>query len=452
MKTQLYGVSRIATHLWRTEGPIGGIRYRATILGICLLAAPAWAESTLSLDEAVKKTLEKNPSLQVFAFRQDAIAGERFTAALRPGFEFGVEAEDFAGTGSSQGFDSTEFTVSLSSIVELGGKRQARIATVDARNELILAEQQAKALDLIGRVTLQFIETLEVQERLSLAQETVALVHETLDAVRARVDAGATPYADLLRAEAAHSQAEIAVAQLERQFEAGRVALTTLWGETSVDFAQLDGDLFQFDPVVAFETLYSKAQNNPTILTFASEDRLRKAELHLARTKARSNVRWSVGVRRLQEPRDTGLVASVSIPLFASKRSSGDIRSALAAQSEVRVRRQEAMLHLYSQLYVAYQDRKQSVEAAKALKKDSIPALVQAVADTQKAYEQGRYGYLELIGAQQELLNAKNKFIDAASAALQAGVVIEQLAAEPLSIPSTSSTGKSTFKNGEFNQ
>ncbi len=50
-----------------------------------LLTTVARAEtpvSTLSLSTALQRTLEQNPSLKVFQFRREALAGSSFTALL----------------------------------------------------------------------------------------------------------------------------------------------------------------------------------------------------------------------------------------------------------------------------------------------------------------------------------------------------------------------------------
>jgi cobalt-zinc-cadmium efflux system outer membrane protein len=52
---------------------------------------------------------------------------------------------------------------------------------------------------------------------------------------------------------------------------------------------------------------------------------------------------------------------------------------------------------------------------------------------TRRAYESGRYSYLDLIAAQQSLLEAKAMLIRSAATALQAGVVIERLTGVSLS-------------------
>jgi outer membrane protein, heavy metal efflux system len=399
----------------------------ALCVGTWLMANHAFAEKSLSLGEATRKTLVNHAALQVFIYREEALMGRRQTSALRPGFELGAELENFAGTGTTNGIDEAEFTVSLSSVIELGSKRQARLASIDARSGLLEMERQVQALDILGAMTTQFIAVLALQERYVLAEESEALAKETTATVKSRVDAGAAPDAELLRALAMGSQARLVVSQIERELEVAKVALASFWGERRASISATKGDLFNFGSSIEFETLYQRAVDSPGIQIYASQARLQDSSVHLAKSQSKSDLRWSFGVRRLEGPSDSALVASIEMPLFSSRRNRGDVAAAMAERNEVPIRREQALNELYARLFDGYRTRAQSIEASRTLRDETIPALEQALSTTRRAYDSGRYGYLDLIAAQQALVDAKASLIDTASAALQAGVIIEQL-------------------------
>lgn len=390
-------------------------------------------QAALTLDDAILQTLQHNPRLRVFDVRMRGLKGLRESADLAPAYELGAEVENFAGSGEMQGLDASEQTVALSSVIELGGKRSARVALVDARADLLEAERKAEALDLLGEVTQGFVAALAAQERLNLAEDALALARTTLQAVEQRARAGAAPDAEVLRAKAALAQTEITLSHIRRVFETEKTQLVSLWGATEADFEELQGDLFQFPPADDFESLYARAQGGAALAVFASEARLKAAELRLSQARANSDISWSLGVRRMEGTGDTGLVAGVSMPLFAGRRGRGDIRAAQAERDQVAFRRKAALLDLHAQLFEAYQNRQQNIEAATALQDEVIPTLNRALRETREAYERGRYSYVDLIAAQQELLDARQRVIDAAASALRYGALIEQLTAEPLS-------------------
>ncbi|WP_438863091.1 TolC family protein [Neptunicella sp.] len=282
---------------------------------------------------------------------------------------------------------------------------------------------------------------LAVQKQVILAKEAAELASEGLRIVQKRASAGATPEAEVKRAQAVTAQAKLTLLAEQQRFSYLKTALSALWGLTTPDFNQVAGDLFQFGNNVTFETLYEKVKENPRIEIFAAQSRLKDAEIRLAQTQASADISWSVGVRRIQESNDTALLAGFSMPLFADKRNSGAVATAQAAKTQVLIQREVLLLDLHTQLFRAFHNRQQAIITVNTLNASIIPALEEALIETESAYQRGRYGYLEYVSARQELLTAKRTQIEAAAAALSYGAEIEQLTAEPLNIDDNTFSG-----------
>lgn len=386
----------------------------------------------LNLHEASHRVLEQNPELQVFRWRFSALEGRRAVADLRPGYELMLEAENVLGSGEFSNADSAELTLSLSSVIELGDKRQSRRAVADAHYQLTQAEREAFALDLLGRVTRNFISTLALQEKLALTRDAAALAETSQQLVNERVEQGASPKAEQLRAQAELVQARLRQNALAAKFESAKLALATSWGATQADFGSVSGELFRFEQTVGFEELFDRVSRSAAIQVFAQEARLREAELALARSQSRSNLNWSLGIRRFEEADASALTAGLSVPLFSGRRSRGEVQTALAEREMLDHQRQSALLSLRLSLFEAWQSHQQSVAAARQIRSEILPALEQALDQTRLAYQQGRYSYRDWVGAQRELLEARLALIDAAQTALLNQALIEQLTAEPL--------------------
>ena len=397
----------------------------------------AWAASTdtsITLNSAIERLIAQNPSLKIFPYRYAALQGQAETAGLRPAYELGFEAENVGGTGDFSGAGGAELTIALSSVIEMGNKRVARQGVVSHSRSVLDASRQVESLALLGEVTRRYVDVLAAQEQVTLAAEAAQLANESLRIVKKRATAGATPEAEVKRAQAAAEQAKLALLSEQQRLAYLKVSLSALWGVTTPDFARVRGDLFQFGEDVAFEMLYAKVEKNPAIEIFAAESRLKEAELRLAQTQSSADISWSVGVRRIQETDDTALVAGFSMPLFSGQRNTGAVSTALAEKNQVLAQRDVMLLDLHTQLFRAYHNRKQAIVAVKALRTAIIPALEQALVETQAAYQRGRYGYLDYVSARQELLSARRTQIEAAAAALTYGAEIEQLTAEPLAL------------------
>lgn len=396
--------------------------------------AHAATNTTLTLAEAIKKTLNQNPSLNVFPLREQGLQAERETAQLSPAYRVGAELENVAGTGQLSGTKSAELTVSLSSVLELGGKKQARVSVVDQKLALSRIKQQIASLDLLSTVTKNYIQLVIDKQRIQLAEEEVSLAQATADEVNKRVRAAIAPKADYARAVAAVEQARLNVTRVEQRMHAHKMALANLWGQMQPDFNQVSGSLFDYGSSRSFESLFEMVKNNPSLEFFAAETRLKESEIRLAKTQQQADIDWSVGLRRSADIDESALVAGFSVPLFAEKRAQSAVKSALAARNEITYHQQDFLLRIHSQLYQAYTARVQAIESATTLRESIIPQLTDALTQTKTAYQRGLYSYLDFLTARQELLNAKRALIEMSADALLLTAEIEQLTAEPLLI------------------
>jgi cobalt-zinc-cadmium efflux system outer membrane protein len=390
------------------------------------------ASTALALEEAIARTLKNNPQLYQYRFREKSLAAQRETSSLSPATQPGLEDDNVAGSGDFNGVDSAETTLALSSVIELGGKARSRVGLVDARTDRLDFERQAATLDVLGELTALFIRCRSTQENIHLAEEVVALSVQMLKTVEKRAAKGAAPEAEVMRAKAALARASIRLQALRSSFERQKVVLSSFWGNTTPQFSELSGSLSAFGNSDDFASLLQRAQKSPAIAIFASEARLKDAEVKLARAQSRVDIGWQLGVRRFEETGDTALVAGISIPLFSGKRNRSSITSALAERNAVDYQQADAMLKLHSRLFTAFSQREENTAAVKQFNSHVLPALKKALALTQQAYENGRYRYQDLIAAQEELLTAKQQRIEAATAAQLNQALIEQLIAEPL--------------------
>lgn len=411
--------------------------YRNGCLSAAFLAITLWSlhgyakstNTTLTLESAVAQTLANNPQLYQYTFVSDAFAARRQSSQLRPALAVELEIENFAGSGDGT---ISETTLALSSVIEIGGKRDARMSIHEAQLNRTQWEHQAATLDVLGELTTVFIDALASQENIRLAKGALRLSQSLLRTVKNRADKGAAPEAEVMRAKAAVARAEIRLAALEQRFDRQKVKLAHFFGETHAQFTTLEGNLYTFGTDELFESLYERVKASPALQVFASDVRTRDAEVRLARTRSRSDITWRVGVRRFEDTGDAALVAGLSIPLFTKSRNSGELNAALAERNAADYAQRASLLRLHEQLYEAHSLRNQNIVAVKKIRAATIPALEKALQLTHESYENGRYGYIDLVAAQTELLAAKQALIDAATNALISQALIEQLTSEGL--------------------
>lgn len=401
---------------------------------LCSTTTALGAENadTLTLKKALALALTHNPQLYQYRFSNEALDAQRQTSALRPALVLELEVDNLAGSGENQRFDSAETTLALSSVIELGGKRQARLSHSDTRINKVKWEQQAATLDVLGELTELYIEGLATQANVRLAEESLGLSQSLLKTVKARSARGATPEAGVMRAQAALTRAEIRLAALEQQFERQKVLLARFWGEATASFDTLEGSLFNFGTSQSFDQLFARVQTSPALELLASEARIRDAQVTLARASGRSDLSWRAGIKRFEETGDSAFTVGLAIPLFSGKRSNGEVKAALAKRNAIDYAQKYLLLQLHARLFEGWSLRKQSIAAVNKTQNVAIPALEKALKLTTAGFENGRYRYLDLIAAQEELLATKQALIDAATTALVSQALIEKLTSEAL--------------------
>lgn len=419
--------------------------WRAWLACLVLVVAAPGVRSAepappLSLRDAIASALKGNPELKESAFEMRAQEARRDTAALRPAPAFTAELEDVLGSGQYKGLSGAETTLAISQVVELGDKRDARIAAASAGIDTLTTARKAAQLDILAEVTRRYVAAAELQERLRLSERATALAQITLDAARLRVQAARAPHVEEDRATVALERSRLDAGGLRARLEAARRSLAATWGSDAAtldgrEFGQINGDLYRLPVIEPFDALIRRLEANPDFLRFASEERLREAELRLAATQKRADITFGAGVRHFQETGDVGLVASFSMPLFAGRRAQSAIAEAAARRDAVGAAREAALVRARAELFALYSDLREAEARVTALQATVLPRMEEALTETQYAFERGRYGYLELVDAQREFLDAQADRIEAAAQAQLLIAEIERLTNAPLANP-----------------
>ncbi len=385
--------------------------------------------SEITLQQALSRSLQHNPQLAGYKFRHAALSGEHTTAQLRPETRFQLEAENIAGSGEFSGVDAAELTLSFSSIIELGGQRDARTGVVTARQQQLQTERRVAVLDLVAAVNYRFIALLAAQEQQRLEEEAQHLGQALVDSLVKRVQAGSTPQAELMRARAALARTGIAVDKARQQAQEEALLLSAFWADASPDFTRAQGDLFALTNPEPLANWQTRLAQNPDLTLLGDATRLRTAELRKADSERKLALGWNAGVRQFQQSDDTAVILGVNIPLAAGQRASGAVQTARAEQDAARFAEDTAKSRLETRLNQTFIAHQQALNETLSLRDRILPLLQDASRATASAFEQGRYSSLELAMAQRELLETRAELINAALRAHETRIELERLTA-----------------------
>src|SRR5688572_1683856 len=397
-------------------------------------AAPASAEATgpLTLPAVLALTLTQSPRLQQYSWQVRAEEAGILQAGLRPNPRADLLVEDVLGTGEFRGGRHAQVTLALGQLIELGGKRAARVAVASRSRDVAQQEYEAERVDVLADASERFLAVLGRQDARALARTSTELTEATLETVQERVRAGATSSLEAKKAQIGLARARVEEEDALHELAVARSRLAAAWGSTTPSFERAEGDLFARAPIPAFPDLARRIGDSPDVLRRISEEGLRRAELDLAYAKRIPDLNLSFGPRWLQEPSEVSFLFGVAAPLPLFDRNQGGRAEARALAGKTTASRKSTEIRLQAALFEFHQELLHAEHVLGALEKQILPEAEEALSLSRQGFTQGRLSYLELLDAQRTFVDLKAEHLAAAASYHHLVLAIERLTGEPL--------------------
>ena len=164
----------------------------AALASVVALAAAAESSSGLTLSKALQRALATNPRLTAAERDVGIAAGRRIQAGAIPNPEASFELNNAFGSGDFRGLRSAETTLQLSQLIELGGKREARVAAGSAELDAAHWERAAVRLESISDTAVAFFTVLGAQRRIQIYDIQIVALDRLTPLLQGRVEAGAS--------------------------------------------------------------------------------------------------------------------------------------------------------------------------------------------------------------------------------------------------------------------
>jgi cobalt-zinc-cadmium efflux system outer membrane protein len=397
--------------------------------------------SELTLRDALALALQHNPELAAFGKERSAAEAAVLQAGALPNPVLDIGGDNLGNARKAEAGDRTT-AIQIGQLIELGGKRDARVRAAEASRDLAGWDYEVKRVEILSAVAQRFVDVLAAQQRRRLAEEALALARQVADVVAKRVQAGKVSPVEETKARLAQATAEIELEQARREGLAARSALGALWGASSPRFETAVGDLEKTVSLPAYEQLAERARDNPELARWSSEMARRQAAVDGEKAKAVPNVTLSAGVTRFSQFDDRAYMFGISVPLPLFDRNQGGILEASRRLDKASDELRAAQVRVLAELARAYQ-RVAAIEGEiKTLRNALLPGAQSAFDAAVKGYELGKFGFLDVLDAQRTLFQARTQYLRAL-ADYQRGVSeIERLVGGPLEMSPSAVTGK----------
>ena len=396
----------------------------------------------VTLREVLAVALLQNPELAAYAWEVRAREARVLQAGRPPNPVISGVVEDLGGGNEASGVESLvqpQATIQMSQLIELGGKRAARRHLAEATRDLASWDYEMARIDVFTRVTRAFIDVLASQQAVASSSQTMQLVEQTQETVRARVTAGVVSPIEQTKAEVALASARIESDRVRRTLESDRRRLAALWGAADAAFESATGDLTVLPPLPTFEALQARLAENPELARWTTEMAQRQAALALEKKRAVPDVTVSAGYRRFTQIDSNAFLISGSIPLPLFDKNRGAIQEAADRAGKAQEEQRAASVRALAALADAYRAAATARDEVAALSSAVLPGARASFEAVSEGYRLGKFGYLEVLDAQRTLVTASGQYQRALSDFHKAATEVERLTGAPLAGPGSSS-------------
>lgn len=365
----------------------------------------------VTLPQALQLALMRNPALSAFSLEIRAREAAALQAALFPNPTLMVEVENFAGSGPYSSFRSSETTISVGQLVQISGKRvkQANVAALSG--DISAWDYESKRLDVYSNVVIAYNNVLAAQERVALIKEILKLNEDFKRNIIRLIEAGRTSPVEQARADVEIANTRIELQRRERELAAVRMQLAATWGAARAEFDEVRGNLDYTVPVPSIKVLKNLLKQNPDLNRWQAVQEQSRAVSELARAERIPDPSVGAGYRFLSATNDRAFVAGITVPLKIFNRNQGAIEEA-----EIRVRQSKqletaARINLQAELGREYEMLKAAYQSVKSLKEEVIPQAQQAFDGVNRGYEQGKFGFLDVLDARRTLFSSREAYL-----------------------------------------
>ena len=386
----------------------------------------------LSLERAIATALAQSPVLAAAATGVSAAEARLDQAGLYTNPEFGLELENFGGSGEFDGFDATETTFAFSQPLLLGGKIAGRKGVAVADLALAGRDLDAVRLDVAAMATIAFNNVIVAQERVRLTEELANLAESFGDTVRARVEAGKVSPVEEIRARAAVARARVDVAKSTRALAVTRVRLAESWGSSDPQFSRAVGRLPRPSPPPPRGMLDEMLLQTPEMARLTEELDRQEQMIKLEKARGVPDLKLTLGPRNYQETGGWAWVGGVSMPLPIFDRNQGARRAAEFELERTRHDVTARRVALEGRLSRILERLRAAGDEARSYEREIMPASIEAFEAMSLGFREGKFGFLEVLDAQRSLFEATLLHLRSRQRYALAHAELERLVGQPL--------------------
>lgn len=382
------------------------------------IASVSWRElfTDPKLQELIECGLENNTDLRIAFLKVNEAEAALMSSKLSFLPSLGLSAD--ASVSSLGGESATEtYSVGASASWEIDIFGKLRNAKKGSEALLYQYEANARAVQtlLVATIANSYYTLLALDEQLRISRETSANWERYVRTLVALKDNGTVKESDIAQARASRLKVESSLVSLEQQIKSVENSLSVLLGKVPGSIERNTLDIQVFPDTLSIGVPLQLLRNRPDIM----EAEWKLAEAFYVTNQARAafypsitlggNAGWTNGSGAAITDPASWLLSAVGTliqPLFDRGKNIANLKVAKARQEEALLSFRQSILNAGAEVndaLVAWQSSRKRIDMGN----ERIDALKLAVKSTELLMQYGNVNYLEVLVAQQSLLEAE---------------------------------------------
>ncbi|TVL98928.1 MAG: hypothetical protein CV087_19985 [Candidatus Brocadia sp. WS118] len=369
------------------------------------------ANKKISLEEAIRIAVEKNPFLQSTRDQVEAALGSLRQSKLYPNpvLEFLAEEipEDEIGLNQSQNL------VAVSQPIITGGKRGLGIRVSEKAKEKDEFDRDTVVLNVIADTKKVFSGVIGDQDGLAIAKETEKIAKGIYESENLRFEAGEVAITNVLRAEVEWSKARNLVSHAEGNLQNSLKELQTVMGIPEETIGGVTGMLLSRPGELSLPELELKMSNNQPILKASKKNiEIAETQLSLEKRQVIPDINVSAGYKRLSLENIDTVQLGVEIPAPFFNRNQGNIQKGRALSKKAKSENQSVYNDLLFQLRRNFNSYHVERKRVMEFKDKILPKAEESLALITRGYREGEFDYIDLLDAQRTWAETRISYIE----------------------------------------
>lgn len=366
------------------------------------------AYTLLNFQEVWHRIQLNNPTLAAECWKVGTSAGKVQQTKLLPNPSMGMTVEN-VGANQNQDGQEVQSTLMVNQPILLGNKYNQRIKLKKSEYQVQQYAYSLAYVTLYAEAGQRYVDVLIAQHVCETLKESMRIAELTAKEIKKRNKAGKSSLLELNSAEIALGETKIRLQSAEAQLNIAQAELAALWGESETNIGMVQ-DIGLPHTLLPLDTLLNYVPQSPIMQHALAQTQSSYNQVLTNRSEVWPDLNVGVGLRHFQQSQDNALVAGVSMPLPIFDRNQGNVQSSLANYSEKLTSQKATCISVKKQIYILFQKASQTNFEMNLLHDQLIPKASSAFDLAKKGYIQGRFSYLDLLNAQQRLIDERYRY------------------------------------------